>query len=78
MIASCQEKNKPYTFKGMLLQPYKSYFILVVIKEVESHDSISHWTFIKNIEVEILHKKIYPTLKNISSIWYLSINIFPY
>ena len=31
-----QEQNESYTFKGMLLQPDRSYFILDIIKEVEA------------------------------------------
>ena len=46
-----QEKNESYTFKDMLLQPDKSDLIPSTIKEVESHEARSHWTLMKNSEV---------------------------
>ena len=73
-----QEQNESYAFKYMLLQPYKSYFILDIIKEVESHESIIHWTLIKNSEVNIKYKNKYGNLKTILSIFYFKRNIFPY
>ena len=42
----------------MFLQPDKSDFILSMIKEVESHESTSHWTLIKKSEVNNKHKKM--------------------
>ena len=56
VFAENQEQNKSYTFKDALLQPDKSYFILTMIKEVESHKAISHWTLMKNSEVNNKHK----------------------
>ena len=41
------KKNESYTFKEMLLQPDKSYFIISMIKEVEEQEAISHWTIMK-------------------------------
>ena len=35
VFASYQEQNDTYTFKSILLQPQKSYFIQSMIKEVE-------------------------------------------
>ena len=35
----------------MLFQPESSYFILAIIKEVETHESRSHWKLMKNSEV---------------------------
>ena len=46
-----QEQNEYYTFKDILLQPYKSYSIISIIYEVEAHEARSHWTLMKNIEV---------------------------
>ena len=40
----------------MLLQPEKLDFILANIKEFEAHESINHWTLIKNSEVNNHHK----------------------
>ena len=40
----------------MLLQPYKSNFILAMIKEVESHEARNNWTLMKNSEVNNKHK----------------------
>ena len=40
----------------MLLQPFKSYFIPDMIKEVESHESRIHWTLMKNSEVNNNHE----------------------
>ena len=45
-----QEQNKSYTFKDVLLQPYRSDFIPATVKEVELHKTRSHWTFTKNSE----------------------------
>ena len=42
----------------MLLQPYKSNSILDMIKEVESHESINHWTLMKNSEANNNQGKI--------------------
>ena len=36
----------------MLLQPYKAYFILSMVKEVESHESRNHWTLMNKSEVK--------------------------
>ena len=36
----------------MLLQPYKSDYIISMMKEVEAHRSRSHWKPIINIEVK--------------------------
>ena len=40
----------------MLFQPYKSDFILTVIKEVEVHEAGSHWKIMKWFEVNNKHK----------------------
>ena len=76
-IAENQEQNEFYTFKEMLLQTYRSVFILAMIIEVEAHESISHWTLMKNSEVNNKHKNRYGKLKTILSIWYFKRNIFP-
>ena len=47
VFAENQEKNDSQTFKYLLLQQHKSDFILSMTKEVEAHDSISHWAFRK-------------------------------
>ena len=60
----------------MVLQPDKSDFILAIIKWVESHESRSHWTFIKDSEVKNKHNNKYKKLKNILSIWYFKRKIF--
>ena len=46
----------------MLFQPDKSYFIISMIKEVESHEARSNWKLIKNSEVNNKHK--YKDLKS--------------
>ena len=61
----------------MLLQPYKSYLIIDMIKEVEAHEIINHWTFMKNCEVKNKHKNKNVKLKTILSIWSFKWNIFP-
>ena len=71
VFAENQEQNESYTFKGMLLQPDRSYFILDIIKEVEAQESRSHWTYMKNIEVNNKHKNKYGKFKTNLSIWYL-------
>ena len=48
LLTANQEQNESYTFKDMLLQPYKSDFVLASIKEVEAHESRSNWILIKN------------------------------
>ena len=70
VFAENQEQNEYYTFKDILLQPYKSYFILEIIKDVESHESRSHWTLMKNSKVKNNHKNKYGEIKTILSIWY--------
>ena len=77
VFAENQEKNGFYTFKDMLFQPDKSYSILSMIKEFEAHESRSHWTLIKNIEVKNKHKNIDGKLNTILSIWYFKRKIFP-
>ena len=59
-----QEQNESYTFKDMLLKPDKSDFIIEMIKEVEEHEAINHWTLIKNIEFNNKHKNKYGKLNN--------------
>ena len=49
----------------MLLQPDKSYFIIAMIKEVESHEAINHWTLMKNSKVNNKHKNKDGKLKTI-------------
>ena len=61
----------------MLLQPYKSDFILAMIKEVESHEARNNWTLMKNSEVNNKHKNKYGKLKTILLIWYFKRNILP-
>ena len=39
LFAANQEQNETYTFKNMLSQPYKSGFIMEMLKEVESHQN---------------------------------------
>ena len=62
----------------MLLQLEKSYFYLAMIKEIESHESRSHWTLMKNIEVKNKHRNKDGKLKAILSIWYFKRKRFPY
>ena len=61
----------------MVLQPYKSDFILAMIKQFEAHESRSHWTIMKNSEVKNKHKSKYGKIKTILSIWYFKLKIFP-
>ena len=53
----------------MLLLTDKSDFILITIKEVESHEDRIHWTLMKNSEVNNKHKNKDGKLKTILSIW---------
>ena len=47
-----------------------------MIKDVESHEARSHWTLIKNSEVNNKHKNKYGNLNTISFIWYFKRKIF--
>ena len=47
VLAENQKRNESYTFKDILLQTEKSYFILSIINEVEEHEAISHWILMK-------------------------------
>ena len=49
-------KNKPYTFKDMLLQPENPNFILAMIKDVREYEARSHWTLMKKDEFNISTK----------------------
>ena len=53
----------------MLLQPYKSDFILSTIKEVEAHKARNNQTLKKNSEVRNKEKNKDGKLKTILSIW---------
>ena len=52
----------------MLLQPYKSGFILAMTKLVEVCEARSHWTPMKNSEVKNKHKNKDGKLNTIVSI----------
>ena len=78
VFAENQEQNESYTFRKILLQPDKSYFILSIIKEVESHGSINHGTLTKNSEVNNKRKNKDYNIKNILSILYLNCRILSY
>ena len=69
--------NESNTFKDMLLQPEKSDFIICMIKEVEEHEAISHWTLTKKGEVNNKHKNKYGKLNTILYIWSFNRKIFP-
>ena len=73
-----QEQNESYTLKEILLQPYRLYFILAMIKEVEAHEYISHWKFMENSGVQNKHKNKYGKIKTILSIWHFKNKIFSY
>ena len=53
----------------MLLQPYKSDFILAIFRENGENETRSNWKLMKNSEVNNYHKNKYGKLKNILSIW---------
>ena len=61
----------------MLFHPYKKDFILAMIKEVETHEYISHWTLMGKGEVNNKHKNRDGKLNNILSIWYFKRKSFP-
>ena len=61
----------------MLLQPDKSDFILVIINEVEAHESRSRLTLMKNSEVNNKHKNKDGKLKTILSIFSFKSKRFP-
>ena len=68
VLAENQKRNESYTFKDILLQPEKSYFILSIINEVEEHEAISHWILMKKMK-----SIISTTIKMVSSrLFYLS------
>ena len=48
-----------------------------MIKVVEEHEEISHWTLIKKSDVNNKHKSVYGKLKAILSIRYFKRKIFP-
>ena len=56
VFAENQERNESYIFKDMLLQPYKSDFIIDTIKEVEAHKSIIYWALMKTREFNYRQK----------------------
>ena len=49
----------------MLLQTEKSNFVLVTIKDVEAHEPRSHWTLMKNCEVNNKHRNKNGKMKTI-------------
>ena len=77
VFASNQEQNESYTFEETLLHTDKLDFILATIKEVEAHESRSHWKITKNSKVNNKHKNIYGELNSILSIWSFKRKIFP-
>ena len=77
VFASYKELNESYTFKEILLKPYKSNFIIYIIKEVGAHGIRINWRLMKNIEVNNKHKSKYGRLKNILSIWTFKGKILP-
>ena len=48
-----------------------------MITEIESHEAIRHWTFMKKSELNNKHKNKYRKIKNILSIWYFNPKRFP-
>ena len=78
VFSANKEENESYTFNDMLLQLDRPYFILAIIKEVESHESRSHFTLMKKSEVNNKHKNKYGKLKTILSIWYFKRKILTY
>ena len=61
----------------MLLQPHKSDFIIYTITEVEENESISHWSLMKNSEINTKQKNKDGNIKNILSIWYFKCKRLP-
>ena len=59
----------------MLLQPYNSYLIIATIKEVDAHEAKSHWTLMKESEVNNNHTNKYGKLKTSLSTWSFKHNI---
>ena len=72
VFAENQEQHFYYTFKDMLLQPYYSDLILAMIKEVEEHEARSHWTLMKNSQVNNKHENKDGNINIIVSIWYFN------
>ena len=54
----------------MVLQPDKSDFGISMIKEVEAHEAINHWTLLKRIEVNNTHKNKHGKLKTMLSFFF--------
>ena len=52
-----------------LLQPYKSSFIMEMIKELEAYEIKNHWTMMKKSELYNKHRKIYWEINTVSPIW---------
>ena len=77
LFAANLEQNYSGSFKDMLLQPDKSYFVLAIIKEVEAHEARGHWILMKNSDVNNKHKNKYEKLKTILSICYFKGKSFP-
>ena len=59
----------------MLLQPDTSDFIISIIKEVKAHETRSHWTLMKNSEVNNNHKNKDEKLKTILPNWSFKLKI---
>ena len=51
IFAENQEENKSYTFQYVLLKREKLYLIIANNKEIEAHETRSHFTITKNSKV---------------------------
>ena len=78
VLATNKQQNKSYNFKGVLLQPYKSDFILSMIEEFEVHESRNHWKLIKKSKVNNKHKNKDGNLKTSLYIRSFKRKGFPY
>ena len=61
----------------MLFQPYKSDFILAIIKWVEANGARNYWTLIKNSEVNNKYKNKYWKINHILPTLSFKVKIFP-
>eukprot|EP00957_Ditylum_brightwellii_P048897 3709942-Ditylum_brightwellii.AAC.1 len=66
--AAKQQKNKTYTFNGIMKHPDQKEFVLSMLNEVKVHKDREHWTLMKKDDV-LICKRANGKVKTIISIW---------